>query len=94
MTDDMELYARIAMVEYILEVMMANELARQPQEASDNFKVALLEKKPRPAPGANLSSETERTYAEALTRAMGRFFDRLDEREQQIRARRSQLPGQ
>lgn len=86
----LQLYGRLSMLEFVLEVILANELAKQPAEGSDAFKVALLEKA-KPVG----TTDTQQVVATHLATGLRRFLEKVDEREHDIRAKTALvLPGQ
>ena len=87
---EIKLRAEIGMLRYILEVVLANELARQPEESTEQFKLGLLQASPTVGrDAAPIGDGTLARIAAAQTIALKKFLERLDAREAGIRAGRA-----
>jgi hypothetical protein len=82
-----EMAGYLAAVEYVLEVMLANELSFQDFEASANFKCMLRCRPARLFKGPMPVEELQAVEASA-TAALDRILQRVSEREDQIRTER------
>lgn len=88
MTDfEVQLAGRLSAIEYVLEVLMANELSFQAKEYSDQFKRELA-KRPGRGPARPVDAALLSRVAAETEEALTRFLERVDRREAELRNQR------
>lgn len=93
-----EAFARLTMLEFALEVVMANHLVQFTPEASENFKVEFLSRMQSfdlssSDSSGSFSHAHEQKEAEIARRSLElaeRFFQKVADREAEIRGQKSQ----
>jgi septum formation inhibitor MinC len=86
---DVQVYAKLSALEFVLEVLLANELAHQPAEDTELFKQALVD-----APGHIRSGPVDVDLVQAVQAEtkvqLERFVEKLSKREAELRERISE----
>lgn len=92
LTDIEEAFARLSMMEFLLEVVMANQLMDVPQGVSDQVKRDLVETMQRaygPLTGDIETAKRMAAIADRSVEMLEHFLQKLARREAELRARRS-----
>lgn len=84
-----EAFARLSMLEFLLEVIAANELARHEPEHSKAWKANFLQRFEAPIlgpiPATTAAEQTEAWIAERSTQMAKRLMEKVTDRERGIR---------
>lgn len=75
---------RLSALEYVLEVLMANEMAFMPPQDSEAFKQALAAREPYIKRGP-MDVEVMQLIAEETAKCLQGFLAKVSEREEQLR---------
>ncbi len=92
LTDIEEAFARLSMLEFVLEVVMANQLVGVSQAASDEAKTDLVETMKRaygPLTGDLDTAKRVAVISQRSVEMAERFVQKLAQREAEIRAQTS-----
>ena len=83
---DLKSYARISALEFVLVIILANELAMQSLESSESFKAHLLSREPTlPSPSGPIDAEMVQAMATMMRHDLERFVHKVSAREADIR---------
>jgi len=83
---DVQVAGRLSALEYVLEVLLANELAFQPEDATEAFKQDLLARPGYIKRGPVDADRLALIEVECAT-VLGNFVDKVSSREAEIRSR-------
>ena len=83
---DLKGYSRISALEFVLVVILANELAMRSLESSESFKAHLLSREPAlPSPSGPIDAEIVQAMATMMRHDIERFVRKVSAREGDIR---------
>lgn len=93
--EELQVYARITVLEFVLEVMLANTLAQLDPSVSETFKRDLVSRPARlPPKSGPIDVDVFGTYQAQIAADLEHFLEKVAQREGEIRAKIAQAQQQ